>query len=127
MIKQIDDDLYRVISLWWKDHGFPSIQKEYIGDRGYVSFIDGNPIFFGSIYCSGPIGFITFMTNNPNASLRDKEAGFNLLIAHLEEIAKLSGVRALIAESNNKRLCERFVNYGFDSKDQNIVHLLKGI
>ena len=128
MIKKIDKESYFILCSWWKKHGLETAPPiEFLEDKGYFSFVNDVPAFFGTLYCAPPIGFITFMTSNPVSSWEDKETAFNKLTAHLESLAKSNGVIALIAESNNKNLCDRFINFGFDKKDENITHLLKGI
>lgn len=128
MIKPICPDLYPLLCSWWEEHGLETAPPiEFLDGKGYFSFVNDVPTFFGTLYCAPPIGFITFMTSNHGSTLEDKEAAFNELTSHLESLAKSHGIIALIAESNNKNLCNRFVNFGFDQKDENIVHLLKGI
>ena len=125
MIKQIDNNLYETVCGWWKAKGCEfSFPQEFLPE-GYVSFVNGKPIFAGYLNHQNMWGWLTWLVANPDSNSQERDLGFKTLIDEIDKKFSEKGVRFIFTPTNNASLLARFESNGFKRYDSDVVHLLK--
>ncbi len=121
-VKKIGDEEYKIIENWWTQRKWPKIPKDMLPERGYISFVDGEPIFAGWVYKdeTSNYGMFEWGVSSPSADPKARGVGFKALMDHVFQCAFESGVRHLLTFTNSEKFVSRLEGCGFNVADQDV-------
>ena len=117
-----------MLNSWWDGHKHPTVPFEILPDVGIIAYDDENtPLAFGVLYAcnSAPIGWIEWITSNPEVSAFASYRGVSTVLDFLCLEAKKSGINVLMSTCRQKSLGKVLSKNGFAQTDESVSHYLK--
>jgi len=117
-----------MIREWWKGHKHPDIPIELLPDIGIIYYNpDGMPIACAFLYAcnSSPIGWVEWITSNPEASPIESYKGVSNTIEFISQEAQRNGITMLMSTCRQKSLGRVLMKKGFAKTDEDVSHYLK--
>ena len=127
-IREMTPEDRLIAGSWWeKKNGFEL--PDAFGGLGLIGLIDDKPVFAGHILISHDhkVGFVAFITANPDSDNNDRKTVFPVLMEGFEKVAKDLGVKLLFTTTNVASLGARIEESGFQRCDVDVVHYLKRV
>ena len=117
---------YAKVSLWWKDHEFTLLPESVLPKVGFVVEDDEKPIIVSWLYkdASAPLGFLTWVTSNPEAPVMSVARALKQMIDGVKEYATKNSIQLLFTCTNHKLLSEYFQNNGFKVTDKESTEMV---
>lgn len=129
MIKELNDEVYKIMCDWWNSYEFPRIPRKSLPDTTYIVYKDNIPVIAGSLYLlrSGNLAWVSWVISNPEVRGTVREEGFADLINIIENVAKANGVDLLftVALRNKTKFLKKYTNNGFTVQTEDVVQLTK--
>ena len=94
MIRAYAEEDYAVIESWWGAHGLSSIPREFL-PAGFIASSEGKDIFAGWIHMDkySAMSWMNWFVSNPEATGKEKAAGFSAITERLKQFAYSEGYR----------------------------------
>lgn len=127
-VKQIGIEEHKIAVEWGKKkHDFPIMPFEILPKRGFMSFVDGVPVFAAWMYITDEhlMGFIAYVIANPGTDTHHRKIGFEALMNEFENEAEKQKISFFFTSGNTGSLVTRMKNDGFTVCDPDVVHLIK--
>jgi hypothetical protein len=119
---------FPMIKKWWKGHEHPEVPIEILPDIGIISYgKDGKPLAVGFLYGanSAPVGWIEWITTNPDCTPFESYKGVSIVIEFLSMEAEKNGINMLLSTCRQKSLGRVLEKNGFAQTDESVSHYLK--
>lgn len=127
MIKQIDDNLYQVISKWWIAQSWQVMPKDALSQRGYIVYENEKPIVAGFLYKdeTSSLGMIGWIISNPETTHDERDKALDKLILHIEAIAKVIGVKLLLTFMKHENLIKKLIQHSYITLGDGSIEMAK--
>lgn len=110
---------------WWKERGWPERAIDQVSNQGYVVMKGNKKICAGWLFvCNGPWAWLEFIVSNPDASLRERALGLEMLVKFGLEVAKSAGYNIVTANLSSKGLIKLFEKCGFSKGDVGVTNMI---
>jgi len=127
-IKKFEQKDYELVKDWWDSYKEQAPHFTMMPETSYIMYYNNQPILSVSLLLTNtPIAWVDNYIGNPEhkGSIR-KECG-NVLLRHLEEVAKSNGKDRMICMSINEKTTKRYLELGFIKTASNVDTFVKGV
>lgn len=128
VIRKFEFADYELTKAWWAHYQEQGPEISMVPETSYMMLIGNKPILsVGLFLTNGPIAWIDNYIGNPDleGSVR-KECG-DVLLKHLEEVAKMNCKDRMFCMSMNEKTSKRYIELGFIKTASNISTFIKPI
>lgn len=114
----------RLIESWHRERGRPSPIPSLIPQVGYIAFNEKQPVAAAFLRkAEGGIAIFDGLITNPAAPSSARDVALDLAVSQLIEYAKQSGLKGIIAWSEDKNTLLRASRHGFVQSPQTVIML----
>lgn len=116
------DDHFSYIKSWLKERNLPQIEIGDLPKWGFICFANKEPTCAGFLrMCEGDYAILDSLITNPLAPSIHRHHCIDFLVEHLIKIAKMIGIKQIVAFSVDESTLERSKKHGFYQSGYTVI------
>lgn len=113
-LKLFEEKDYPEVCRWWTTQDWPLLPLEALGDIGMIAWNDAVPLAAGWLYMMTKYWcLIEWMVVNPDAPMKDRKLGLELILDRLKSEGQSFGAKAVFSSLRSNGLIRMYKKHGF--------------